>query len=161
MSLKKLAGIILLVLLLFAAIWFYKTYRTLPTFPAYENPLINDNGQTVNVSDLKDRYVLISYFQTWCGDCIKELPSIDKLQNEVGNKKLIVLMVSDEKKDKIDRFKEKYCNTLNYYQSLKSLHDMNIRVFPTTYLLDKKGAVIMGKLEGYDWSNEQVIQLIK
>ena len=161
MAFKKIAGILLIILLVFTAMWFYKSYKTLPPLPAYENTFTNESGQSVKLSDYKGSYVLISYFQTWCGDCIQELPGIDNLQAKVGKEKLTVLMVSDETKEKINHFKDKYCNTLNYFQSTTPLHESNIRVFPTTYLLNKNGEVIMGKLEGYDWSNDQVIQLIK
>ncbi len=161
MAFKKIAGILFMILLFFIAVWFYKSYKTLPALPAYENTFTNEAGQSVKLSDYKGSYVLISYFQTWCGDCIQELPGIDNLQAKVGKEKLTVLMVSDETKEKINHFKDKYCNTLNYFQSTTTLHELNIRVFPTTYLLNKNGEVIMGKLEGYDWSNDQVIQLIK
>jgi len=161
MAFKKIAGILFFILLVFIAAWFYKSYKTLPALPAYENTFTNEAGQPVKLSDYKGSYVLISYFQTWCGDCIQELPGIDNLQAKVGNEKLTVLMVSDETKEKINHFKDRYCNTLNYFQSTTPLRELNIRVFPTTYLLNKNGEVIMGKLEGYDWSNDQVIQLIK
>ena len=32
---------------------------------------------------------------------------------------------------------------------------MGIYVFPTTYLLNKKGEVVQSKLEGYNWALEK------
>jgi len=142
------------------AFWFYSGYRKAPVLPLYENDLINEQAQTVKINDFKGKYVLVSYFQTWCGDCIKELPGIDNLQSELGKNELEVVMVSDESWDKINRFKNKYCNTLEYYKSVKTLREQNIRVFPTTYLLNKEGEVLMSKLEGYNWSSDEVLNIL-
>ena len=137
------------------ALWFYSRYKKAPEFPAYDNTVLNAQGTPIKISDFKGKYVLVSYFQTWCGDCIKEMPSIDHLQSRLGKEKLSVVMISDESWAKIDHFKEKYCNTLDFYQSVKTLREQNIHVFPTTYLLNKKGVVILTKLEGYDWSSDE------
>lgn len=161
MVFKKTLYIFSVIILICIAGWFYKAYKTVPTLPAYKNDLTDDQGNAIKIASFKGQYVLISYFQTWCGDCIKELPSIDNLQVTVGLDKLKVLMVSDESAEKIKKFNEKYCNTLDFYQSDKPLNELSIRVFPTTYLLDKNGRVIMSKLEGFDWSSDEVIALIK
>ena len=157
MTAKKTLYIFISIAGLAVAGWFYKAFKTVPTLPAYENNLVNEQGQPVAIADFKGQYVLISYFQTWCGDCIKELPGIDNLQTRVGKGKLKVIMASDESVEKINHFKEKYCNTLDYYQSVKTLKQQSIRVFPTTYLLNKDGVVIMSKLEGFDWGSDEVV----
>ena len=158
---KKILPLVLLIAAIGVAGWFYKAYKTVPTLPAYKNDLTDEQGKTVKLSDLKGKYILISYFQTWCGTCIAELPQIDALQTQLGKDKLQVLMVSDESPEKINRFKEKHCNTLGYYQSNKSLNELSIRIFPTTYLLNKEGVIIMSKINGFDWSSDEVVNLIK
>jgi peroxiredoxin len=158
---KKVLLVIIPVAALAVAAWFYKAYKTVPSLPFYEKNVISESGQVAKLDDFKNQYVLISYFQTWCGVCIRELGDIDALQMRVGKDKLKVLMVSDEDTKKIIRFKEKYCNTLDYYQSTESLNQISIRIFPTTYLLDKKGNVILSKINFFDWNSEEVLNLIK
>lgn len=160
MTTKKITSILFIIVGIAIAIWFYKAYKIAPALPAYENDLINEREQAVKIADFKGKYVLISYFQSWCGDCIRELTAIDDLQATVGKDKLKVLMVTDEGWAKTNRFKEKYCNTLDYYQSAKALNELNIRVFPTTYLINPEGIVIMSKLERYDWNNQEVIDKV-
>ncbi|MGZ4056286.1 MAG: TlpA family protein disulfide reductase [Bacteroidia bacterium] len=160
MVLKKIIPVLLILIAIAIGGWFYKAYKTVPALPAYENDLTDEQGHVVKLSDLKGKYVLISYFQTWCGDCIKELPTIDALQMKLGKEKLRVLMVSDESTEKINRFKER-CNTLDYYQSNKPLREISIRVFPTTYLLNKDGVIIMSKINGFDWSSDEVVNKCK
>jgi peroxiredoxin len=140
--------------------WYFKSYRMVPDLKT-GGELKNGQGELIEIEHFKGQYVLLSYFQTWCGDCIQELESIDSLQAKVGKDKLRVLMVSDEPWKKINHFKEKYGNTLDFYQSVQSLRSQNIRVFPTTYLLDKNGTIILSKLKIFDWNDNTVIQLIK
>jgi cytochrome c biogenesis protein CcmG, thiol:disulfide interchange protein DsbE len=158
---KKIFSAFIVIVLIAVAAWFYKAYKTVPSLPSYENNIIDEGGNSVNTSDFRGQYVLLSYFQTWCGMCIHELPEIDALQMKVGKDKLKVLLISDEDMTKIIRFKEKHCNTLDYYQSAKPLNDLSIRVFPTTYLLDRNGNVIMSKINAFDWSSEEVFKLIE
>jgi peroxiredoxin len=164
MKLKTISTFIFICILfiLFGVIaWYIKAYKTPPDLKV-ENGMIRDEAGHPNaISDFKGQYVLLSYYQTWCGDCIQELEDIDSLQRKVGKDKLKVVMVSDESWKKINHFKEKYCNTLDYYQSVESLRSQNIRVFPTTYLLDKNGNVILSKIEAFDWSSNEVIQMIQ
>ena len=161
MTNKKILPILFFIAAIAIAGWFYKTYKMVPSLPAYENDLTDEQGHAVKLSDFKGKYVLISYFQTWCGTCIAELPTIDALQTTVGKDKLTILIVGDEGLEKINRFKEKYCNTLNYYQSNKPLDEISIHVFPTTYLLNQEGQVILSKINGFDWSSDEVLELIK
>lgn len=157
----RLFIIICIVFILFAiGAWFIKAYKMPPELS--ETSIIkNEAGVPIRISDFKGQYVLLSYFQTWCGDCIQELESIDALQTNVGKDKIKIIMVSDESWEKIKRFKEKYCNTLSYYRTEESLNSQNIRVFPTSYLLDKDGSILISKIQAYDWSSNEVLKHIK
>lgn len=146
---------------LVAIAWFIKSYRTPPEIKKDEETLKSEAGITTSISDFKGQYVLLSYFQTWCGDCIQELEDINALQSKVGKDKLKVIMVSDESWEKIIRFKEKHCNTLDYYQSVESLRSQHIRIFPTTFLLDKNGNELIRKTQSFDWSSIEVLEKIK
>jgi hypothetical protein len=42
-----------------------------------------------------------------------------------------------------------------FAHSNESLASLGIYVYPTTYLLNKKGEVIRSKLEGYNWALEK------
>jgi thiol-disulfide isomerase/thioredoxin len=156
---RKIITVFIILIFILIAAWFYKSYKMVPELPAYDHDLISENGTAVKISDFNGQYVLISYFQTWCGSCIRELPEIDALQQKVGKDKLSVFIVSDEPLPKVLHFKEKYCNTLDYYTTHPFPH-LGIRVFPTTYLLNKDGEVILSKLDYFNWNTEEVVKLI-
>ena len=157
MPIRKLVNILIILGIIAVTGWYYKAFKTVPKLPAYKIDLINEQGQPVKIADFKGQYVLISYFQTWCPDCIKELPDIEILQRKLGREKLRVLLVTDEDPSKVAHFKEHYCVTMDCYHTEKSLAQQKIRIFPTTYLLDEDGKVIMSKLQTFDWSCDEVV----
>src|SRR5688572_8811898 len=115
MKFKTISWILVITILILGTSWYVKTYKMAPLLPAYEQELIDPEGLPVNVSAFKGRYVVISYFQTWCADCIREIPSLEKLLEESGKDKLTVILVSDESKEKLQRFKEKHAGSLPVY----------------------------------------------
>lgn len=48
---------------------------------------------TIRLSDFKDKLVILDYWATWCGSCVKTLPKMDSLQRKYS-KRLQVLLVS-------------------------------------------------------------------
>ena len=159
---SQLFLILSLFFILFAiGAWFIKSYKLPPALNSNVSLVESETGETISIQNYKGQYILLGYFQTWCGDCIRELRSIDELQTIVGKDKLKVIMVSDEPWEKIKRFKEKYCNTLDYYHSPQTLNSLDIRVFPTTYLLGKKGETLLSRIGNFDWSTAEVIRQIR
>lgn len=161
LTLKRVINLVIVLILLVLGGRYVYRHNIAPNIPLSENKLIDTLGQSVELKDLAGRYVLVSYFQTWCGDCIREIPNIQHLQERVGQDKLSVLLVSDEGWNKMNSFKKRHGYHLDYYLSEKSLKEQGINVFPTTYLINPEGKVIMSKLEQFDWDNEEVVRLIK
>lgn len=158
---KNFYNILLIGAILFWGGRYILMHYVSPSLPVAKHEIIDAQGKEISLHDFKGKYVLISYFQTWCGDCIRELPDIEQLQNRVGKEKLQVLMISDEGWDKINNFGARHNDRLPYYLSSKPLDALGIRVYPTTYLLDPNGSVLLSKLEKYDWGQKEVLDLIK
>ncbi len=158
---KNIAIFLAVGLALYLGVRQYLKHTVVPPFPAFEHPMTTLDEKLVNIKDSQSDYYLVSYFQTWCGDCVRELPSIVDLSRQVPENKLSIFMISDEPIDKISLFKVRFNAELNFYQSATALKELGVNVYPTTYLVDRKGRILMSKLEGYDWASEEVLNLIK
>lgn len=139
----------------------WQKHNTVPPFKGFDTPLTDLEEKAVDIRSANSDYYLVSYFQTWCTDCVRELPSIVELGEKVPEGKLAIYMISDEPKDKINVFKVRFNAPLNFYQSAVSFKEMSVRVFPTTYLVDKNGRILLSKLEGYNWASEDVLGIIQ
>jgi thiol-disulfide isomerase/thioredoxin len=157
---KKMAIFLAAALALYLGVKQYLKHTVVPPFAAFEHPMTTLEEKQVNINDSQSEYYLVSYFQTWCGDCVRELPSILELSRKVPASKLSIFMISDEPIDKISLFKVRFNAELNFYQSATSLKELGVQVYPTTYLVDRKGRILMSKLEGYDWASEEVVKLV-
>ncbi len=81
------------------------------------------DGKEYDMQSLKGKVILVNFFATWCGPCMKEMPHLenDIWQKYKNNKNFIVLAVGREhtKKQLIDF----NCN-LNIYFSQESRYKL-------------------------------------
>jgi len=161
MSLNKFyKGFLVLLAFGFGVNYWLKQTKN-PGLPFSEIKLADQTGKVFLGVMWKGKYVLVSYFQSWCGDCARELPSIQKLQDKVGSEKISIVLISDEPFLKINKFKNQFHSDLPFFQSVQPFKEIGVGVYPTTYLIGPDGKMILRRLEGYDWASPEVLQLIK
>lgn len=123
--------------------------------------LIDLSGKTFDPENLKGKVYVLSYFQTWCSDCVKEQPQLQLLKEHFGND-IEILFVSDEDPNKLKMFKERFPSALNIYHSSKNLKkELGVTAFPTTYLISKNGKVLVKKVEGINWYTNEIIDMVE
>ena len=59
------------------------------------------DGGNISLSDyLGKKVILVNFFATWCDPCLKEMPKLNTMQQELGEKGLQVVSISvDDAKD--------------------------------------------------------------
>jgi peroxiredoxin len=64
--------------------------------PAPELRFASLAGDTVSLSSLRGRVVLLNVWATWCTPCRWEMPAIQRLYQRLGERGLVVLAVSED-----------------------------------------------------------------
>jgi thiol-disulfide isomerase/thioredoxin len=106
--------------------------------------------QVWDSKQLKGRVLVINFWFTACGPCIKEMPLLNELAASYNVKNVIFLAPAPEKPAKIKRFLKK--NTFKYNiipASKQYIKAMGIENFPTHLVIDKNG-IIRQVFIGYD-----------
>ena len=55
-------------------------------------------ARSARLADWRGKVVLLNLWATWCLPCRKEMPSLDRLQKELGSDKFEVVAVSVDRK---------------------------------------------------------------
>jgi len=134
--------------------------------PAPAIALVGPDGEPLTLADFQGRIVLMNFWATWCAPCIHEMPSLDRLQAELGDPGFTVLAVS------VDRggldvaapfLAELGIKHLETYvdPGMEGFRSLGGKVMPTTLLLDAEGREL-GRLEGpAEWDAPEALALIR
>lgn len=117
-----------------------------PTFVNYRNHA----GGTMSSQDLKGKYAYIDVWATWCGPCIKEIPSLKKVEEKYHNKNIQFVSVSIDKEKDFEKWKTMVSNKElggiqlfadNDWNS-KFVKDYEIQGIPRFILIDPNGNIV-------------------
>jgi len=106
--------------------------------------LTDSNGKQRKLLDFRGKIVLIDFWGTWCVPCIKVMPDIQKLHDDFKDSGLVVmgLAVNDPIGKPQKLFKKKGFDYMLFPKGDKVSKQYDVKVFPTLYILNKKGEII-------------------
>ena len=116
-------------------------------------------GQSIDMDEFKGKVVFINFWATWCGPCIKEMPTIAQAQTLMAGKDVVFLFASNEELDQIEAFSKKRDFNFRYVQ-LDNMEELRILALPTTFIFDSKGTLKFSETGTRDWSESANIELI-
>ena len=115
----------------------------------------------IDLSVFKEGKIVVSYWATWCGPCIKEMPSIKRAEKILEDYGYTFLLVSDETITKISKFKNERNFDFNFLKSSKSFETLGVYSMPTSYIFDENGNIIETIVGAIEWDSEEMITKLK
>lgn len=126
----------------------------------YEWILEDLNGQRTYLGDLQGEVVVVNFWATWCPPCIAEMPSLQELYSEYGDR-VTFLFVSQEEKPTLVKFLNKKGYDLPVYNPLSKIPEqLYSRSIPATFILDREGGIRVSKIGVADWNSDKVKTLL-
>lgn len=123
----------------------------------------DSEGKEVNLKSLEGKVVFINFWATWCPPCVAEMPSIQKLYNEIGKQNIIFLMVDvDNQLKRSLKFMKKKGYTLPVYTPASAI-PQNIfdGSIPTTLILDKNGKKVLLHTGMGNYADKDLVAYLK
>ncbi|WP_298536633.1 TlpA disulfide reductase family protein [uncultured Algibacter sp.] len=118
------------------------------------------NGGGFHFEEVKGKVVLVNFWATWCPPCIAEMPSLHKLY-QAYNDKIEFVFISNEDLAVIRKFLNQEGYTFKVYRPLTQYPEaFDVNTIPRTFLVDKKGNIIIDKTGAANWNSEMVRKTI-
>jgi thiol-disulfide isomerase/thioredoxin len=133
--------------------------------PAPAVSLTDISGKTVDLSDFKGKLVLVNLWATWCEPCLREMPSLERLQSQLGDR-IAVLGVSEDRGGgkTVEPFVAKLgLKSVKIFIDPKSVvgRAFEVRGLPTSLLIDRDGR-FLGRVEGAaEWDSPKIMAILR
>jgi thiol-disulfide isomerase/thioredoxin len=134
--------------------------------PAPTVTFSNPDGGAASIAKFKGVPVLVNLWASWCGPCIKELPTIEKLEAaHAVDGQLGVIAVSQDMgpQASIDAFlaAKKIGRFAAFHDKDMALSTaLNVQVMPTTILYDAAGKEVWRYVGDLDWTSPEAAKLL-
>jgi len=113
--------------------------------------------------ELKGRVVILNLWATWCEPCKEELPSLDALAELEGGEKVVVLGINvNEPASRAIKYLQTHGLKIRTVSDADSMwaRQFNVRVYPTTILMDTKTKAKWRVVGAVDWTSSMAREWI-
>lgn len=129
----------------------------------FQMSFVDAQGNTLSLEQLKGKVVFLNIWATWCGPCIAEMPSIQKLYDKFKDKEDVafVILEAESNKNKAVKFMTNKKLDLPLYFPSESIPSEIFRgSLPTTVIFDKKGNIAHVTEGMADYSGEDIVDFL-
>lgn len=124
--------------------------------------LTTPDGKKVSLSQFRGKVVLLDFWATWCGPCLREMPNVISIYKKYHSKGLEILGVSLDEEKSADKWRQMIKDRgmdWNHGSSLQGwdcpvAKMFNVTAIPRMYIIDKDGKIIAQDLRGEALANK-------
>ncbi|HLI12274.1 MAG TPA: TlpA disulfide reductase family protein [Alphaproteobacteria bacterium] len=137
-----------------------------PPRPVPPISFVDASNQSHSLADYKGRVVLVNFWATWCAPCVREMPSLDRLQAALGGRDFLVLDLSLDREGKAavePYFTANKLTHLGVYLDPKgeAFRAWQGQGVPTSFIIGRDGLARGVMLGPADWSSAAAVALIR
>ena len=124
------------------------------------------DGGEFNLAAFKGKPVLVNLWASWCAPCIKELPTLQQLeQSSTDEGQLGIIAVSQDTapQGSVEAFlAERDIGRFAAYhdEKMELTSALNVPVLPTTILYDAQGKEVWRYVGDLDWTGDEATKLL-
>ena len=122
--------------------------------------LIDLGGKALSLDQYAGKTLFVNFWATWCKPCIHEMPSIQRVMEQLKNENIEFLFASDESVAVLERFSSNNNYPFQYVRGV-NMEELMIQGLPTTFIFNPSGKLIFNEIGSRQWDTKNSIDLIK
>lgn len=124
--------------------------------------VLDMDGIQRTLEDFQGQVLIINFWSSTCPPCRQEKPSMETFYLNKRDQDLEVLVVTGERKRRIDRYLKRYPLSFEVYRDYRgTMHrDYGVLSYPQTFIVDRSGTIVHMFFGPQDWTGSQVANLI-
>jgi len=123
-----------------------------PQRPPFELP--DMQGVSRHIKTWDGKVLVVNFWATWCGPCLREIPAFVDLQKKYGDKGLQFVGVAFDDLEAIQGFTKTSKIQFNYpiligeddAMTIAAIYGNTIGALPYTVIIDRKGKIVHGQI---------------
>ena len=133
--------------------------------PAPDFTLPGLDGQMVSLADYRGKVVLLNIWATWCPPCLEEMPSMEKLYQELKGEGFEILAVSIDESGAqgvlafMKKHKLSFPVLTDSKGTIKNLY--RTTGVPESFIIDKDGVLVEKVIGPRDWAIPDAIRFFR
>ena len=134
-------------------------YAQMPK-PGPQVPFTDADGNVLTLGAKKGKVLLVNFWATWCAPCLEEMPTLDRLQAELGGPRFEVVAINLNREgmsEAVSYLERNNITQLAAYneKGFKFPRAIEVNGLPVTLLIDRNGLEI-GRLIGpEEWDSRE------
>jgi peroxiredoxin len=129
--------------------------------------LTDAEGKPKKLSEYLGNVVILSFWASWNGASLLELPTFAEIEKRLGSRGLKVLTVNIDEGDVGKTFAhnfwaKEHFTFPSFFDGQKALaQQLEVEMLPSTFVIDRKGRIAFSGFGSNDWSNPQMQEVIE
>jgi thiol-disulfide isomerase/thioredoxin len=119
------------------------------------------NVPDTNLKNMKNKNLFLNFWGTWCPPCRAEWQSIESLYKSKNTQMDFVLIAMQDEEQNIREFlKENHYTAPVYIAQSPISESLLPKVFPTTFIINKKGEILYKEEASKDWYSPDTLNFL-
>lgn len=146
--------------------WTSELQRLDPPEAAPEVSFSNGEGRAMTLADFEGQGLVVNLWATWCGPCVHEMPSLNRLQEAVAEDGIRVVAISSDLEGmaKVEPFLAEHgLDRLEPYLDPKGKFTRSLagRGLPRTYILNPEGQIVARYVGAAEWDAPDLVAAVR
>lgn len=134
--------------------------------PVSDAAFEGEGGAETRLGDLAGEVAVVNFWATWCAPCREEMPTLARLQEELGDEGVRVATIATGRNDplEVDRFlTEVGAADLPRWRDpgQQLARGMGVLGLPVTVILDREGREVARLTGDADWSSDSALAILR